>query len=155
MGLFSMDPTKLSNSSLLRTVIISTAIIVAPGWYIFQFAPAIFFKTDLPRLFIICCAIGIPLILLNTIFVRAAISALGLREKGKYEVDDFTVAALATLLVLYLPSFLSWKFFDNKISLHSAISMSRYTLDALIGLGVIFVLVMKRIFKRADLRTRS
>jgi len=108
--MLDIDLTKVRYVIIALVVLFLFSSIIAPTWYLFQFAPTIFHKYDLVKLLILSSAIGFPIVIFNSILAMLVFEQ-GDTEKRHFEGEFYTgvsVGSATTIAILYLPLILTF-----------------------------------------------
>jgi hypothetical protein len=113
-----LDINKIPNPRVVTVFILSFTILIAPFWFIYQFAPIIYKNNSLIQLLLLSISIGFPLLLLNFLAITLNIRYLkkgnliyyGIKIKNENKIlVNANQAALVTIFHLYFPLILTFR----------------------------------------------
>jgi len=114
--------SKLSLSKAIKIGFIAFGLIIAPYWFIFQFAYYIYSKNDMFQNLLIALAIGMPVCIIN--YFLDLVSRMLLDNEKSNTIDDkeLTKVAYACCIcgfIFYMPNIV--QFFKGSVSQRNAI----------------------------------
>lgn len=118
---------KLSFNRAVNIGYIIFGNLLAPYWFLFQFAADIYKSNNVAQLLILSLAIGVPICLINFVFLLS--SPKKIDTENKAEVQDkvdriFSLLGVSSILIgiaFYLPCIV--KFFESSLNQAEAISL--------------------------------
>ena len=121
--MFSADLNKIHYTKIGAIVIIIMATLVAPVWFIYQFAPKIFNSFEVLKLILLSLGLGMPLTYLNGWILYLITKPENSDTEDQY-VASFGGGAAFTILVFYSPMLITY---FHYVSLYQAKIISTIT----------------------------
>ena len=132
MRFFQIDMEKIPHGRIINVVLLVLSGMLAPYWYIFEFAPQTFKTLDLVRLLLLCLSIGLTIILINCVFLAIFSSQ---PAEDVFSIGNITVVCILVLAVYFFPAVIFES--GKKVDLWEAVRWS--LLNELLLLGILFL----------------
>ena len=148
MRFFHVDMEKIPHGRVINVVLLVLSGMLAPYWYIFEFAPQTFKALNLVRLLLLCLSIGLMVILSNCVFVAIFSSQ---PAEDVFSIGNITVVCISVLAVYFFPAVIFES--GRKVDLWEAVRWS--LLNEVLLLGIFFLSAVYDAFSKRSHRVNN
>lgn len=138
--MISINLNETPFGKIIAVAFLIVGLVVAPGWFIFQFSRPIFIQLDVIKILFISIAVGAPILIFNCIVEKIRPRKKSSEKSSKLDLDTLAAASINTMTILYVPCIISF----NHTTTFSESVAHAISMQVVILIGNIITFIFER-----------